>query len=176
MNRKLFVCACVALAAAPLFALAQTSPFRDAGSKIRGDAYWPGQATTRYIDSARNYAQDVQNYVAKSPQPEPSVVKEIHTELNRYLDAAKTHLASMKKDFAGDKETITAVEGLEKELTSAIEHHNTMIVCCQNEKFDKVAAMGCCSDLVKSLDKIHGEHVALMKKLGTKHGTAATTK
>src|SRR5207244_12867465 len=96
----------LSLLALPSEAHAQASGFQDAGAKIRGDAYWPGRAATRYVESARNYAQEVQTYVAKAPQPEPSVVKEIKTEIGRYLDASKTHLASMKKDFTGDKETV----------------------------------------------------------------------
>jgi hypothetical protein len=175
MNAKRFTGLCLALAAglalacAPWVALAQTSPFRDAGAKIRGDAYWPSRASSRYIESARNYARDVQTYVAKAPQPEPSVVKEIKTELGRYLDEAQKHLATMKKDFAADKETVAAVEALEKGLAGAIEHNKAMIACCENQTFDKIATMTCCTDLVKQLDKVHAEHVSLMKKLSAKY-------
>src|SRR5204863_5936836 len=131
----------LSMIALPSTAQAQAPGFQDAGAKIRGDVYWPGRATTRYVESARNYAQEVQTYVAKTPKPEPSVVKEINTELSRYLAAAKTHLTAMKKDFAADKETVTAVEGLEKELATAVEHHKAMISFCENEKFDKIATM-----------------------------------
>jgi hypothetical protein len=159
----------IAVAAAPYALLAQGSPFRDAGAKIRGDAYWPGRATTRHIETARSYAQEVQTYMAKVPQPEPSVVKDIKTDLGRYLEDAQKHLATMKKDFAEDKETVAAVEGIEKGLAAAIEHNKAMIACCENQKFDKVATMTCCTDLVKQLDKVHADHVALMKKLAAKH-------
>jgi hypothetical protein len=124
----------------------------------------------------RNYAQEVQTYTAKAPQPEPSVVKDIKTDLGRYLDDAQKHLATMKKDFADDKETIAAVESIEKGLTTAIEHNKAMITCCEDQKFDKIKTMACCTDLVKQLDKVHAEHVALMKKLNQKYATAATTK
>jgi len=166
----------LSIVALPSRAAAQESGFQDAGAKIRGDAYWPGRATSRYVESARNYAQEVQTFVAKTPKPEPSVVKEINTELSRYLAAAKTHLTAMKKDFAADKETVTAVEGLEKELATAVEHHKAMISCCENEKFDKIATMKCCTDLVKDLDKIHGEHVALMQKLTSNYSASPGTK
>lgn len=170
------IVAALSFIAVPGKAHAQGTGFNDAGAKIRGDSYWPGRATSRYVESARNYAQDVQTYVAKAPKPEPAVVKEINTELSRYLAAAKTHLTTMKKDFAADKETVTAVEGLEKELATAVEHHKAMIACCENEKFDKVRTMSCCTDLVKELDKIHVEHVALMQKLGSKYSASPATK
>jgi flagellar motility protein MotE (MotC chaperone) len=175
MNAQRFIKLCLTLAAglvlaaAPNFAAAQ----QDAGAKIRGDVYWPSRASSRYVESARNYAQDVQSYFAKTPQPEPSVVKEIKAELGRYLDEAQKHYVTMKKDFAADKETVAAVEGLEKQLAAAIDHNKAMITCCENQKFDKIATMSCCTDLVKQLDKVHADHAALMKKLSQKYGAAA---
>ena len=157
-------------------ALAQGSPFRDAGAKIRGDAYWPAQATTRYIDSARNYAQDFHTHVVKNPSPEPSVVKEVKLELGRYLEEAHKHLTTMKKDFAADKETVAAIENIEKELAVAVEFNKAMIECCENETFDKIAGMTCCSDLVKQLDKVRGEHQDLMRKLSRPQATPVTKK
>lgn len=143
--------------------------FRSAGEKITGEAYWPGRATTRYIESARNYAQEYQSYIARAPRPEPAVVAEVSKTLGSYLDEAKKHLVSMKKDFAEDKETVAAVENIEKDLAKAVEHNKAMVTCCQEEKFDKAMAMTCCTDLSKQLGKIHDDHVALMKKLSAKH-------
>ena len=51
-----------------------------------------------------------------------------------------------------------------------------MIECCENEKFDKIAGMTCCSDLVKELDKIHTEHQDLMRKLTRQSAAPATKK
>jgi len=113
---------------------------------------------------------------AKTPKPEPAVVAEVHKTLTGYLDEANKHLASMKKDFAGDKETVAAVESLEKELATAVAHHKAMIACCKDEKFDKAMAMSCCTDLAKQLDKIHVEHVDLMKKLSQKYAASPATK
>jgi len=173
---RMAVAIVLVVVALPGLARGQATGFQDAGAKIRGDIYWPSRAATRYIESARNYAQEFQTYVAKAPQPEPSVVKEIKTELGRYLDEANRHLVAMKKDLAADKEAVAAIENLEKELAQAIEHNKAMITCCENQKFDKIATMTCCTDLVKQLDKIHAEHVALMRKLNQKYGAAAVTK
>jgi hypothetical protein len=168
--------AALTLVISPQSAAAQASGFRSAGEKITGEAYWPGRATTRHIESARSYAQEYQSYVARAPKPEPAVVAEVSKTLNGYLDEAKKHLVSMKKDFADDKETVAAVESIEKDLAKAVDHNKAMIACCQEEKFDKAMAMSCCTDLAKQLDKIHGDHVALMKKLSQKHGAAKAAK
>jgi hypothetical protein len=155
----------LALALVAGVALAQPNVFRDAGAKIRGDAYWPSRAATRSIEHARGYAREFQGYVAKTEKPEPSVVNDVKVNLGRYLEDAKKHLATMKKDFSADKETVAAIEKIEKELTAAVEANQAMIDCCQLEKFDKIAGMACCTDLVKQLDKIHASHQALMQKL-----------
>lgn len=147
------------------------SGVHSAGWKQGVDTYWPARRASRNIDNARAYAQDFQNYLTKMPNPEPSVVKDVKVELARYLEEAKKHIALMKKDFAADKETLAAVEKVEKELNAAIENHSAMIECCENEKFDKIAGMTCCKDFVKDLDKVHASHQALMKALTAKQAT-----
>ena len=148
------------------------NPFRTAGEKITGEAYWPGRAAAHSLNAARSYAQEYQSYVTRAPRPEPVVVAEVSKTLSGYLDEAQRHLASMKKDFADDKETVAAVEAMERDLAKAVDQHKAMIACCQDQKFDKAMAMTCCGDLSKSLGKIHDDHVALMKKLSHKHAAA----
>jgi hypothetical protein len=149
-------------------AQAQTG-FGSAGWKQGVEGYWPAQASRGYIESARSHAQAVQTYTASTAKPDAAAVKEFRGELTRYLDEAHKHLATMKKDLANDKEAVAAVEGLEKQLASAIAHNKEMIACCEHQTFDKVKAMTCCTDLVKALDKLHADHVALMKKLAAKY-------
>jgi len=154
-------------------AAGQSTGFRTAGEKITGQAYWPGRAVGRYVESARNYTQEFQSYVQHAPRPEAAVVQEVHRTLGGYLEEANKHLAAMKKDFAGDKETLAAVEGIEKDLAKAVEQNKVMIACCREEKFDKAVAMTCCTDLGEQLAKIHATHVALMKKLSAKHAAVS---
>jgi len=158
------------------FAQAQpTSGFHSAGWKQGVDTYWPAKSASRAIGNAREYAQDFQNYLTKMPNPEPSVVKDVKVELSRYLDEAAKHLATMKKDFAGDKATVAAIEKVEKALGTAVENNKAMIECCEHEKFDKIAGMACCKDFVKELDKVHAAHQELMKTLAGKHTTPVKT-
>ena len=170
MSNSLLTRACWAVVAGFVLTLAQhwalaQDAFPNASGKITGERYWPARATTRHIEAARGYAQDFQRYVTAAGQPEPSVVKDIKTELGRYLTEAQKHLRAMKKDAEGNKEVVAAVETLEKDLTAAIKNNEMMIACCEKQTFDKVGAMTCCTDLVKQLDKIHADHQALMKKL-----------
>jgi hypothetical protein len=174
MNAKRFVVYCLALSLAfvPMFALAQGP----AGRKVTGEAYWTYEQSRHRVQSARNYAQSFQNYVRVVPKLEPSVVRDVKTEIGRYLDEGQKHLAAMKKDLEGDKDAVAAVEKLEKDLQTAIEHNKAMIACCEHETFDKAATMTCCTDLVKQLDKVHAGHVELMKTLTAKYGVQPGTK
>jgi hypothetical protein len=169
---------CVGLIVAGTLAISSaqaqpTSGFHSAGWKQGVDTYWPARSASRAIDNAREYAQDFQNYVTKMPSVEPSVVKDVKVELSRYLDEAAKHLATMKKDFAGDKPTLAAIEKVEKELAGVVENQKAMIECCEHEKFDKIAGMACCKDFVKELDKVHAAHQNLMKTLAAKHPAPA---
>jgi len=148
---------------------AQATGFGSAGHKQGIDTYWAGRATTHYLQSAQTYAAEFQAHVARVGQPAPAVVQEVSKTLTGYLDEANKHLAAMKKDFANDKETVAAVEAIEKDLTKAVADNKAMIACCQDQKFDKAMAMSCCTDLSKSLAKIHAAHVALMGKLAAKY-------
>jgi hypothetical protein len=148
---------------------AQTTGFGSAGHKQGIDTYWPGRATTQYLQSAQAYAAEFQAHVARVGQPAPAVVQEVSRTLAGYLDEANKHLTAMKKDFANDKEMVAAVEAIEKDLAKAVADNKAMIACCQNEKFDKAMAMTCCTDLSKSIAKIHAAHVALMGKLAAKY-------
>ena len=104
---------------------------------------------------------------------EPAVVKDVKAELAHYLDEATKYLAMMKKDFAGDKEALAAIEKVEKELASVAESQKAMIKCCENEKFDKTVGMACCKDLVKDVAKVNVAHQALLKVLAGKHAAGA---
>jgi len=168
--RKLLVGAAVAvLSVVTAAAQAQHTGFGSAGWKQGVQGYWPAQASGRYIETARNYAQAVQTYAASTAKPDAAAVKEFKGELTRYLDEAHKHLATMKKDLANDKEAVAAIEGLEKQLASAVAHNKEMVACCEHVTFDKVKAMSCCTDLVKALDKISADHAALMKTLAAKY-------
>src|SRR5688500_11610015 len=104
MNVQRFASFCLALIAGLTLSFGATlAPAQGpAGRKVTGEAYWPAKASRRHVETARYYAQEFQSYVKAAPQPEPSVVKDIKTELSRYLDEGQNHLATMKKDLEGD--------------------------------------------------------------------------
>lgn len=131
---------------------------------------WPfadHQGAARRIEHAADYASDLQGYVVQSPKkPDPAVVKEISEEIGRNVQAAKKHFAAMK--VGADKETVAAVEKIEKHLTDAVEHHKQVMDCMASDDFDHIKTMACCSDLSKELSKVITEHNDLMHSLAKK--------
>ncbi len=165
------ICAAALVATGPAFAQ------KDAGAKTRGEhsvPFWSSRSSARQLTTAHDYARDFQRYIAANPKPDPVVVKEVTTQIGNSLAEAKKHLAQLKKDFAGNKEAVTGIESLEKDLTAAFDHHTLLCECCEQEKFDKIKTMECCTDLAKHLDKVLTDHDALMHKLSPAPST--TTK
>ncbi len=166
-NYGRFVFSVMAMAAMAMVvtpALAQ----KDAGSKARGEhsvPFWSSKASQRHFEGARNYSYDFRGYVQANPKPAPAVVKEVTTGIGHNLAEAKKHLAQMKKDYATNKSAVTAIEGLEKQVAAAYEHHDKLMACCNDATFDAMKTMACCEDLGTEMDKILDAHAKLMDSL-----------
>ncbi len=168
--------AALVAAAALVFSPAAAYAQKDAGSKARGEhsvPFWSSRSSARRISAAHDYARDFQRYVAANPKPDPAVVKEVTTQIGKNLDEAKAHLGQLKKDFAGNKDAIAGIEGLEKQLAAAFDHHKLLCECCEKAEFDAIKTMECCTDLAKHLDQILTDHDALMHKLSPKPAAPA---
>jgi hypothetical protein len=149
---------------------------KDAGSKARGEhsvPFWSSKASQRHFESARNYSYDFRGYVQANPKPSPAVVKEVTTGIGHNLAEAKRHLAQMKKDYATNKSAVAAIEGLEKQVASAYEHHDKLSACCTEATFDAMKTMTCCEDFAAEMDKILESHAKLMDSLAPKHAAPA---
>lgn len=158
------------LVAALAAALLLTSP-----ASAQHDATWKGlgmkgpshQGFSRRMQHAADYSRDLHAYVHPPGKPAAAAVKGVVDELGRNLEAAKKHLADMKKDYADDKATTAAIEKLGKRLDNAFALHKEAHACCI-ENFDEAKALKCCGDLTKELDGIIADHNHLMKSLAPK--------
>jgi hypothetical protein len=146
---------------------------RDAGSKIRDD-YMPGGYTSasRSLYHARDYANDYRSYVqqvSQSKQPvDPEVAKEHADGLAHNIAKLQTHLVSMRKHAAGDKETLASLDAIDKHVQDAAKQQAAMSEMCAKPEVDAKGSMKCCDDASKSLDQAIAEHDKLMKKLAAK--------
>jgi hypothetical protein len=166
---KFIVLTVVALSATT--ALAQ----RDAGSKIRGEYSFYGGAAGRSLRGAREYAQSYREYVRTAPQQQvnAAVAKETADAVGDYIAKAEKHFAWMRKQAqtSGDKETLTSLDAIDKNLADAKKHHAGLCEYCEKESVDAKGSMQCCQEIDAALAAAISEHDKLMKRLAAKPAT-----
>lgn len=153
--------------AAALLLTSPASAQHDATWKALGMKGANHQGFSRRMQHAADYSRDLHAYVHPPGKPAAASVKVVVDELGRNLEAAKKHLADMKKDYADDKTTTAAIEKLGNRLDNAFALHKEAHACCI-ENFDEAKALKCCGDLTKELDQIIADHNHLMKSLAPK--------
>jgi F0F1-type ATP synthase membrane subunit b/b' len=96
------------------------------------------------------------------------VAKEAADSIGTYITKAKKHFASMRKqaEASKDKETLTALDSIDKHLAAAAKSHADMAETCLKDNVDGAASMECCKMIDDHLAKAISEHDKLMKKLG----------
>jgi hypothetical protein len=169
MNKKL-LSLCVTgmlLVAAPAFAQ------RDAGSKIRGETNFYGNSAGSAMRSARDYSNNYREYVPSAEKVNPDVAKEASDSIGTYIKQAKRHFAAMRKsaETGKDKETLTALDSIDKHLAAAAKSHDEMAETCLKATVDGKVSLECCKMIDDHLAKAIAEHDTLMKRLA-----ASTTK
>lgn len=155
--------AAVTLIAANGIALAQ----RDAGAKMRGEFGVSGNAASRSMQGARAYYQDYRAYVQTVPQQQvnPVVARHISDAIGDYIEKSQKHMAWMRKQAAGDKETLASIDSIDKLLAEAAKSHKDMHAMCLKETVDAAGTMACCQTINKALEQSIAEHDKLMKRL-----------
>ncbi|MCA9125056.1 MAG: hypothetical protein H6822_02595 [Planctomycetaceae bacterium] len=164
-----FCCLAVAMIAALSLnsANAQQRP-RDSGAKARGEfgtGFWTNQRASRSIQHARDYSRDLYRYSRDATAVSPEVAKSESENLGKNIESAKKELATVAKQYDGDKEVQAALETISKHLAKAAEVHDQLHQECCKDAPDGGVTMECCSDITKELDKAAAEHAALMRTL-----------
>lgn len=171
LTRPLIVLALLALAIPASTANAQ----RDAGSKIRGDAYsapFYGNSAGSAMRSARDYSSYYRQYAQSVPaqQIDPEVAREATDTIGTYITKAQRHFAWMRTQAqaSNDKETLTSLDSIDKNLAAAAKSHHEMHDTCLKANVEAAGSMKCCQEIDEHLAKAIAEHDKLMKRLATK--------
>jgi hypothetical protein len=155
------------IAALALSTSQSTFAQRGAQSKTRGEYDFYGKAANRSMRGAREYSHSYRSY-AKSPTVKkvaPKVAKETTDSIGEYIVKAKRHMAWMRKQAANDKETLAALDSIDKHLADAEKAHAAMCVACMKDNVDANESMRCCNAIDESLAKAIAEHDKLMKRV-----------
>jgi hypothetical protein len=166
LTRPLIALALLALVVPTSTAVAQ----RDAGSKIRGEYNFYGGAASRSMRGAREYAQSYREYARTAQPVDPAVAKETADAIGDYITKSEKHLAWMRKQAqaGNDKETLTSLDAIDKNLADAKKHHAGLCEYCAKETVEAKGSMQCCQEIDASLAKAIADHDKLMKRLATK--------
>jgi hypothetical protein len=140
---------------------------RDAGSKIRGEYGFYGNSAGTTMRSAREHSTHYREYAKSAEKVSPEVAKESVDTIGVYITKAQKHMASMRKHAkaTNDKETLTALDSIDKHLADAGKNHADMKETCMKDNVDGKASMECCKVIDDSLAKAISEHDKLMKHL-----------
>lgn len=167
LNKSLAIIAILGLAMA--FGTNSALAQRDAGSKIRGEYNFYGSSASRSMRGARETSQAYRQYVPTAPQQKVNqeVAKEAADAIGDYIAKAEKHLAWMRKqaEAGNDKETLTSLNSIDKNLAAAAKSHKEMHEMCLKANVDAPGSMKCCQQIDESLAAAIAEHDKLMKRL-----------
>lgn len=104
----------------------------------------------------------------------PRIAQAAADEIGDYIAKSEKHLAWMRRqaEAAKDKETLTSLDSIDRNLAAAKQNHATLCSCCMEDNIDANAAMACCQTIDEALAKAISEHDALMKRLAEKQPNA----
>lgn len=156
----------MAVAAAGLVLTANTLwAQRDAGSKIRGDAYgaafstWSGGA---YQRNAYHHARVLQQ-ATSSGKPVPKAVATEQTDAIRHnLEAAKKHFAALRDKVKDDPTAIKLLDSIDQHHKKAIEMCGEIEAACATGEGDAVTVNNCCATAADELRAAQADYEKLM--------------
>ncbi len=139
---------------------------RGAGAKVRGEYNFHGGAAARSMRGARAYSRAYPRYVRTAPKQEVNaeIAREAADSIGLYITKAQKHMAWMRKQAANDKESLTSLDVIDKNLAAAAKSHKEMHETCLKDNVDAAASMECCKGIDGSLSKALAEHDKLMKR------------
>lgn len=159
MNKRMMVVAAALVLTAAVPASAQ---IRDAGSKIRGDAYREGSAQS-YSRAAYGHAEALNDYSRSYSYIPTDTAKEHTEEVKRNVTAAKKELTKLGPAAKNDKTVAKHVDTLNAHYDKVLEHCKTMEgECAKDDKADSAKVGDCCKSMTDSLKSADAEQ----KKLG----------
>jgi hypothetical protein len=144
---------------------------RGAESKAAGQYNFYGNSANRSMRGAREYSQDYRQYAKSTDKVDQELAKEASDAIGTYIVKAQKHMAWMRKNATGNKETLASLDVIDKNLADAAKHHKEMHDCCAKPEVDKAMSTKCCEGIDESLAKAIGEHDKLMKRLGMPNPT-----
>lgn len=135
-------------------------------AKARGDysnKFW-GSAGGRSVRHARDYSRGYQNYARQAPTVAPALAQHEAAGVGQNIASAQKQFTEVRKTTT-DKQALTSLDVIDKQLAVAAKAHAKMHEMCHMEEIDAEGTMKCCQEVDAALEKVMAEHKALMKHL-----------
>lgn len=139
---------------------------RDAGAKARGDFTFYARSGGSHMNAAHAHASHYHGYLGRTEVVHPRVVRMSGSTINHHIELTQQHLEGMREHFeeSGDKESLAAVDGIEKHLADAKHHHAIAESKARTSPEDIAAIQESVAELRVSLDKAITAYGALLAK------------
>jgi len=138
---------------------------RDAGSKIRGDAYSPHSAQS-YGRAAYSHAETLDEFSRRYSYIPSERAKEHSAEVRRNVTAAKKEISKLAPKAKDDKKLAAHLDTLHKHYDKVLEHCTNMEgECAKDDKADGGKVGNCCASMTDSLKAAEAEHKKLSEHL-----------
>ncbi len=173
--------ACMTLVASSLLAtvvvdvVAAAPPIGTA--KARGDYsnnFW-GSSGGRSVRHARDYSGGYRTYARQAPTITREMAQHEAAGVGQNITAAQKQFTELRKGTT-DKQILTSLDSIDKQLAVAAKSHAKMHEMCQMETIDAEGTMKCCDDVDAALGKVMAEHKELMKQLESEPAAPAPSK
>ena len=163
----------LALCLAGVFAISDSAQARnvnDKASRNNGASFFGNQRTSRNINHARDYSNQMYQYSRSVPTVSPQVMKSESQMLGQNIVYAQKQLAAVQEEVKTVPANAESAKLISQHLAKAAELHKELdMECCKATVDGKVCAK-CCSDIVKELDKAAAEQNALTRQMDHEAG------
>lgn len=177
MSKQLGLClsvlvaiVCAAFVSPPSISEAQGPKSRSTAVRRQhpGQGFWANQRASRNMSHARDYSRGFYNYSRSVQTISPEVAQSEVTQLGRNIEACKNEVATVRKEYEGNKDVADSLAVIDKHLAVATEQQKMLDEECHKDSPDGTVCMHCCNAITKELEKAMAEHAAMMRTLEIK--------
>ena len=162
--------AAMALCIAGVVAISTTANAQNVRSSVDRHTHPEGgffenQRTSRTINHARDYSNQMYQYSQSVPTVMPQVMKSESQMLGQNIVYAQQQVAGIQAQVKSVPANVESVKVISQHLAKAAELHKELDMECCKATVDGKVCSKCCSNILKELDKAAAEHNALTRQM-----------
>lgn len=132
--------------------------------------FFENQRTSRTINHAQDYSNQMYQYSRSVPTVMPQVMKSESQMLGQNIVYAQQQCATIQHQVKAVPANVESVKLISQHLAKAAELHKELDMECCKATVDGKATAKCCSNITKELEKAAAEHSALSRQMDQEAG------